>query len=184
MTRSERAGVGRPGSAGRGWRAGPGGRDCAGLGGFGGGGGGGRGGGGGGGEVHDAVGQGGEAEGYEVAGVVLAEPPGAVGALAGEDAGGAADVAGGEVDDRARRGVVLGWVDLGDAGAGAGCGQVVEQATDVLRGEVGAEGPGVVRVTDAPGKVRYAAEHHALVDERVVRVHDPAVDRQLDVAEC
>ena len=132
-------------------------------------------------EAHRAVVDRAELQREDVERVVLVEPPRGLRALLGELVDRAQHVAGGEVDERLlgdRRVVVV-----GRALAVAVLVHVVEQAADVVAGEVALQRPRGVGVAERDRQVGHAAEHHALVAHRLGDLDLAAVDGDLHAAE-
>ena len=63
------------------------------------------------------------------------------------------------------------------------CLHVVEDATDVLAGEITFQGPRRVRVAAGESHVGYIAEQHALVGQGLRELDPLAIDRHLKTAE-
>ena len=117
----------------------------------------------------------------EVEQVVLAQVPRRLLPLLGQIARGTRDVARRQVEE---------WPRAGGFGVVRRNGDVVaalvhqvEETADVARRQIGAQRPRRVRVSDAPGEVRNAAQHEALVDEEIARLDVSSVDVERHAAD-
>ena len=59
---------------------------------------------------------------------------------------------------------------------------MVQQAADEIRDQLAAQRPTRPEVTEDPGQVRHAREHHAAIGDRLAEIQRPAVDRKRDIA--